>query len=322
MLWTLERQMHRRGHDTAVAACVGSRVAGRLIATGEVPRERDAFEERDREHQQAIQELLQTEAFDLVHDKSGSFFANRETTKPLLASVHLPRSFYANVAWEALPNHIRLNCVSAAQAKTFRDVPNVCGWVRNGIEIDRFPFRSAKDNYLLWLGRICEEKAPHLAIEVARRTGRRLVLAGQVYPFRYHEDYFARAVAPNIGKDVTFIDSPGFEQKVELLANASALLIPSMVDETSSLVAMEAMACGTPVLAFRRGALPEIVDDEFTGFIVDDVASMAEAVGRVKDIQPADCRDYVEQHFSAERMASDYEALYRRILGEPLGRAA
>ncbi len=323
MLCLLEREMHGRGHDTTVAACAGSQVAGRLAVTGEISREADTFEARDREHQRAIRELLRHESFDLVHDKSGSFFASSEReTIPLLATLHLPRHFYRGIEWHALPAHVSLNCVSAAQTKTFRDVKPVRGWVANGIDCERFPLRSSKEDYLLWLGRICEEKAPHVAIEVARRTGRRLIIAGQIYPFRYHQEYFSRAVAPHLGGPVQFIDSPSFEQKVELLRRAAAVLVPSMVEETSSLAALEAMACGTPVIAFRRGALPEIVDDEFTGYIVNDTAEMAEAIDRAAEIHASDCREYVEQHFSAERMARDYEFLYRTVIARAMGEAA
>ena len=323
MLWTLEREMHRRGHATTVAACAGSRVAGKLCATGDVPTGSDTFAQRDREHQHAVRNLLQVEHFDLIHDKSGSFFGRAwDLRNPILATAHLPRSFYPNVQWELLGRNISVNCVSAAQARTFADVANMLGWIPNGIAIERFPLCANKDDYVLWLGRICEEKGPHLAIEAAERAGMRLVLAGQVYPFRYHEDYFAREIKPRLGRDVEFIDSPSFAEKVNLLARASALLIPSQVDETSSLVALEAMASGTPVIAWRRGALPEIVQDGVTGCIVDTVEAMAAATASVRRLQPAACRVRVEQHFSASRMAANYAGLYERVLGERLGGAA
>ena len=323
MLLTLEHEMRRRGHDTAVAACSGSQVSGRLIPTGDSPRESDTFEERDREHQRAVRELLRQESFDLIHDKSGSFFAGAgDVACPVLATVHLPRTFYRGMDWSSLPANVTLNCVSAAQARTFADVRNMRGWVQNGMDVERFRLQSTKEGYLLWLGRICEEKAPHLAIEVARRAGRRLVIAGQVYPFRYHQEYFAREIGPHLGGPVQFIESPSFEQKVGLLGHASALLVPSLVEETSSLVALEAMACGTPVIAFRRGALPEIVDHEFTGYIVDDLETMVSAVDRLESIYPSDCRESVEQHFSVTRMAREYETLYRRVLDRSLGEAA
>ncbi len=130
------------------------------------------------------------------------------------------------------------------------------------------------------MGRICEEKAPHLAIAAAKLAGVPLILAGQVYPFSYHQQYFEREICPTLGRGVSFIDSPLFEDKVALLRNARALLLTSTAEETSSLVAMEAMACGTPVIAMRRGAFPEIVAHGETGFIVDDVHEMAAAVAR------------------------------------------
>ena len=323
MLWTLEREMHRRGHQTTVAACAGSSVSGRLFETGDAPRQPDTYEDRNREHREAILNLLERESFDLIHDESGSFFGSVDDLSfPLLATLHLPRSFYRDVNWNALAGNIQLNCVSRAQAHSFGEVSNFAGWVANGIALERFPLRTAKDDYLLWLGRICEEKAPHLAIQVARRTGRRLILAGQVYPFLYHQEYFAREVAPHLGGPIQFIDSPSFEHKVELLANASALLVPSQVDETSSLVAMEAMACGTPVMAFRRGALPEVVAEGKTGYVVETLDEMAAAVSRLEAIDPGACRAHVEQHFSAIRMADDYAILYQRVLGRSKGEAA
>ena len=323
MLWTLEREMHRRGHETTVAACTGSKIAGRLIATGDVPLESDTFEERYREHRAAIRELLQHERFDLIHDKSGSFFARAADVRmPILATLHLPRAFYGNVDWHGIDRHISLNCVSAAQAHTFADVPALAGWIANGIALDRFPLCAEKDDYLLWLGRVCEEKAPHLAVEIARRAGKRLVVAGQIYPFRYHQEYFDREVAPILTGSPGFVDSPSFATKLALLSHAAALLVPSQAEETSSLVAMEAMACGTPVLAFRRGALSEIIEDGQTGFIADDLDSMSEAVQHLASIRPETCRAHVEKNFSAARMADDYANLYKNVLGRTVGEAA
>jgi glycosyltransferase involved in cell wall biosynthesis len=323
MLWTLEREMHRRGHQTTVAACAGSSVSGRLFVTGDAPRQADTFEDRNREHREGILNLLERESFHLIHDKSGSLFGSVDNPSvPLLATLHLPRSFYSAINWNALAGNIKLNCVSKTHAHNFAELPNLLGWIANGIALERFPLCTAKGDYLLWLGRICEEKAPHLAIEVARRTGRRLILAGQVYPFRYHEEYFAREIAPHLGAAIQLIDSPSFDRKVELLANASALIVPSQVDETSSLVAMEAMACGTPVLAFRRGALPEVVAEGKTGYMVESMDDLLAAVGRLDAIDPRVCRAQAEEHFSAIRMADDYAMLYQRVLGRSKGEAA
>ena len=128
------------------------------------------------------------------------------------------------------------------------------GVVQNGIATEQFVFCDRKHDYLLWMGRVCEEKAPHLAIQAAKQAGAQLFLAGQVYPFSYHQQYFEREICPSLGRGVSFVDSPFYNDIVALLRNARALLVTSTAEETSSLVAMEAMACGTPVVAMRRGA--------------------------------------------------------------------
>ncbi len=154
----------------------------------------------------------------------------------------------------------------------------------------------------------------------------KLVVAGSVYPFSWHRQYFEREVRPRLeaaGSMAEFIESPPFAQKVELLGQARALLIPTLAPETSSLVAMESMACGTPVVAFAKGALPEVVADGKTGFLVNDFDGMVNAVRRVDSIDRRECRARVEARFSASRMADGYERLYATIqecVGKPLAR--
>ncbi len=319
MLLVLEREMAAAGHQTTVAAAAGSQVSGRLLVTGEPADGPDQYEQREREHNACILEYLRThpDEFDLIHDKSGSFFRHAaECPVPVLATLHLPRSFYPEKWFENRPSNSHFNCVSQSQASTFSDMPNAPCVVENGIAVESFPFTADKDNYLLWLGRICEEKAPHLAIAAAQKAGLPLVIAGQVYPFRYHQDYFDREIRPHLveGSAVRFIDSPKHQQKLELLGRARALLLTSTAEETSSLVAMEAMACGTPVIAFRRGGFPEVVADGETGFIVHTVEEMAAAVREVFQISPEACRARVKQHFSAARMAQNYQEVYRQVL--------
>ena len=339
VLLTLEREMARRGHETTVAACSGSRVAGRLLVTGKPVTELDAYEARENEHNQRILEHLASRAraglgyglgYDLVHDQSGSFWRHASmVAAPVLATLHLPRTFYRPELFARLSSNLFFNCVSAAQARTFAGLPGLAGVVQNGIDIERFPFTASKRDYLLWMGRICEEKGADLAIQVAKQSGRPLILAGQVYPFSYHRLYFERQVRPHLEDGsswLTFVASPTPERKRELLRHACALLVPSRCEETSSLVALEAMACGTPVIALRRGGIPEIVVHGRTGLIVnvdvdvdvnkDTPEQMTAAVEQVSAIDPRACRAHVEQHFSAGRMASQYEQLYRQVMEE------
>ena len=349
MLLAIEREMHAAGHSTTIAAAHGSEVHGRLLATGRAANGADQFDERDRRHSASILRHLQLHPteFDLIHDHSGSFFRHAvHCPLPVLATLHLPRSFYREELFRDVVPQVRVpvdvvpqvrvpvldanlgtlyfNGVSHSQAGSFADLPNFLGAIPNGIAVDHFPFTSAKRNYLLWLGRICEEKGPHLAIDAAQKAGTPLMLAGQVYPFRYHRDYFNREIRPHLvnGSHVRFVDTPLHDQKLDLLRHARALLLTSTAEETSSLVAMEAMACGTPVVAFRRGAFPEIVGDGETGFVVESLEEMTRAVGKVDRISPEACRARVEQHFSASRMAQDYQELYRQVLSSAKGLAA
>jgi glycosyltransferase involved in cell wall biosynthesis len=325
MLATLEREMAARGCRTAVAACAGSTVTGEVIETGEASDELDHFEAREVEHNlRTIEEISSRstagESFDLVHDKSGSFWHTASAiATPVLATLHLPRSFYRSELFSDISPNVYFNCVSDIQARDFADLPRMMGVVRNGISLERFPFTPEKCDYLLWMGRICEEKGTHTAIAAAVRSRMPLVLAGQVYPFSYHRKYYEERVRPHLrraGPRLRFVDTPLFEQKVHLLRNARAVLVPSLAEETSSLISMEAMACGTPVIAFRRGAIPEVVVDGETGFLVDTPEQMADAVADLGSIDPGVCRQRVESLYSAERMADDYEKLYQRVLAD------
>ncbi|MCU1311869.1 MAG: glycosyl transferase, group 1 [Candidatus Angelobacter sp.] len=333
VLWTLGRELKTRGSRITVAACSGSEVAGSLYATG-VPASGSLGSARMHETRLAAQcmELVSVResigaGFSLVHDHSGSFFADAHVHRlqaPVLATLHLPRSFYPAGFFNRLAPNVHFNCVSKSQLKSFLDVPRMMGHVNNGIALERFPVQTRKQDYLLWLGRICEEKGTHTALDVAEKTGLPIVIAGAVYPLAYHQSYFEYEIAPRLqrlGSQAQFVKSPSFATKLELLRNAKAVVITSTAEETSSLVAMEAAACGTPVIAFRRGALSEVVESGVSGMLVRTEEQMCAALEAIHRIQPSACRDRAEKNFSAERMASDYERMYGKVLARSQGTA-
>lgn len=326
VLWTLEHEMAQRGMSTTVAASAGSQVSGELFATGAPCSEPDDYERRRNEHEDRIVEFVKRKSakgkvFDLIHDMSGSFWQRAtEVDVSVLATLHLPRSFYPSKSFENIPANVSFNCVSQSQSRSFTDLPNMIGFVPNGIALERFLANRgavpATRKGLLWLGRICEEKAPHLALEIAERAGLPITIAGQVYPFSYHRRYFEREVAPRLRRipNATFLSSPSFAAKSRLLRESQALLITSMANETSSLVAMEAAASGTPAIAFDRGALPDVVRHEKTGFIVKDIVGAVEACGRLEEISCAACSDYAKENFSSGAMADGYGQIYRKVM--------
>jgi glycosyltransferase involved in cell wall biosynthesis len=322
MLHACEAEAHGRGWKTTVAACSGSSAAGSVFATG-APARGSITTERDivAAHCRKVLELIAVRkavgcGFDLVHDHSGSFFncADR-LQEPVIATIHLPRDFYPANAFQHVPENLRLVCVSQSQARTFRGVAPV-RVIANGIRLEQFALETRKQDYLLWMGRICEEKGPHLALDVAAQTGMKIVLAGSVYPFAYHQEYFRREIMPRLaemGAQAAHLEEVGGPKKSELLRNAKAVLIPSTVEETSSLVAMEAAASGTPVIGFKRGALTEVVLPGETGILVQNAEQMVRAVAEVSRIRPRACYAHAQKHFSAKRMFREYEQLYENV---------
>jgi glycosyltransferase involved in cell wall biosynthesis len=197
------------------------------------------------------------------------------------------------------------------------------GTVYHGLPLDLLRFHGRPGQYLAFLGRISPEKRLDLAIEIAGRVGMPLKVAAKVD--RADADHYAEVIRPLLraaGRRVEFLGEVGGRDKDELLGNAHALLFPIDWPEPFGLVMIEAMACGTPVIAFRRGSVPEVIDEGVTGFVVEDVAGAVRAVERVANLRRAECRRVFEERFSSARMARDYLKVYRRVLERGNGRKA
>jgi glycosyltransferase involved in cell wall biosynthesis len=185
--------------------------------------------------------------------------------------------------------------------------------IDNGVEIPSRQVRLKKRRFVLAAGRICPEKGFHIALDAASRAHVPLLLAGQVFPYAAHVQYFHREIRPRLNNGHRFLGPLGVERKSRFLSNARCLLAPSLVPETSSLIAMEALAAGTPMIAFRAGALAEIIEDGKTGFLVDSEKEMAEAIHATNQLNPEDCRNAAIQRFSAARMIDRYLSLYSEL---------
>ena len=183
--------------------------------------------------------------------------------------------------------------------------------IHHGIDLEQFPFVEEEGDYLLFFGRIHPDKGVHDAIEVARKTGKRLIIAGIIQD----EDYFREQVEPYIdGSKVEYIGSVGPQKRQEIMGGALALLHLIHFDEPFGLSVVESMACGTPVIAFGRGSMPELIRDGSTGYIVDDVDTAIQAVDRIGTLDRRVCRDEIEQHFTCQRMALEYVEVYHKII--------
>ncbi|MDX7952034.1 glycosyltransferase [Lichenihabitans sp. Uapishka_5] len=318
ILAALDRALVAAGHRSIVVAPAGSRVAGHLHAIAPVPDGIDPAAQRRAQDETAtaIAAVRAREAVDLIHLHGIDFPAYHPAPGvPVLATLHLPPDWYPAEALRGDSPDTWLHCVSEAQHATCPPSPRLLPPLPNGVPLERLTARHAKRNFALFLGRICPEKGVHLAIAAARAAGVPLLIAGQVYPYPDHQRYFDEAVRPALGPGCRFLGPVGFARKRRLLSAARCLLVPSLAAETSSLVAREAAACGTAVIAFPNGAMTETVEHGRTGFIVDDVAGMAAEIGNAGRIAPEACRAVAAARFSEAVMVDRYLALYSQLSG-------
>jgi glycosyltransferase involved in cell wall biosynthesis len=254
-------------------------------------------------------------AFDILHNHFDflPLTYSRLVATPLVTTVHGFSSDRIVPVYRAYQDHTYLVAISDADRRS--DLA-YAATIHHGIPLDEFTLRTTPGDYLLFFGRIHPDKGAREAVEVARRTGHKLILAGIVHD----ADYFRTAIEPFVdGHQIVFVGAAGPAQRDVLLGGALALLHLIQFDEPFGLSVVESMATGTPVIAFRRGSMPELIDDGSSGLLVaaDDVDAASQAVQRVGQLSRSAVRAHVEQHFSAERMVDDYLNLYRRLLGQP-----
>ncbi|MGE0372609.1 MAG: glycosyltransferase [Gammaproteobacteria bacterium] len=316
VLTAIDQALVTAGHRSLVVACEGSVTAGTLHPVPPPPTGEIGPETRAQAHaavRQAIARVIGD--VDLVHLHGVDFHAYLPPPdKPALVTLHLPPDWYPPHALRPDRPRTWLNCVSQSQQLACPDTAPLVPPIGNGVPVEALAaIRPPCAGHALMLGRICPEKGQHLGLLAARAAGVPLLLAGDVFPYPEHRAYFEDSVRPLLDGERRYLGPVGFACKRSLLASARCLLVPSLAAETSSLVAMEALACGTPVIAFRSGALPETVEDGMTGILVDGVDAMAEAIGRVETIDRDTCRRRSAERFPLRRMTDAYLALYGQL---------
>jgi glycosyltransferase involved in cell wall biosynthesis len=313
----LTEELVRQGHDVTLFASGDSQTLAKLVRCCDTALRLDpSIKEPLVYHIIMLEELRQRiQQFDVVHFHIDFLhaplirnFANRTVT------THHGRLDYPDFTpfYEVFPE-LPLVSVSRAQRKYLRHA-NWLGTIHHGIPRGLLPFRpNATGGYLAFLGRISPEKGPNRAIEIAARSGMPLKIAAKVD--RVDQAYWEETVRPMVQAhpNVEFIGEIGEQAKAAFLGDAAALLFPIDWPEPFGLVMIEAMACGTPVIAFRRGSVPEILDDGVSGFIVDTVEQAAAAVRRIASLDRAKVRAAFERRFTADRMARDYLDVYHGL---------
>jgi glycosyltransferase involved in cell wall biosynthesis len=232
----------------------------------------------------------------------------------VLATLHLPISLYHPVIFRLGRPRTYLHCVSRSQRADCPDCDDLLPEIQNGVPVEELGPPTRKRSFAVSLGRICPEKNVHAALEAGRLAGVPVLLAGKVFPYVEHQRYFERKVRPRLDRLRRFLGPLGFRAKRRLLAAARCLLVTSVARETSSLAAMEALASGTPVVAFRTGALPDMIEPGVTGFLVRDRGEMAEAIHEAGRLDPEVCRRAARERFSLDRMLSGYMRTYLGVV--------
>jgi glycosyltransferase involved in cell wall biosynthesis len=305
VLLSIDEALVAAGHRSIVVAQEGSDVRGELVATPRVdgPLHDDAKRIARARHRQALDALLASRRVDAVHFHGIDFAGYLPDARvPKIVTLHLPPEWYPHAIWSR--DDLTLVAVSESER---RRAPRADVVIANGVDLAAFHPDGAHDDYALAMGRICPEKNFEAAVDAAKRARAKLVIAGEVFAYEEHERYYRDVLLPRLDGERIFVGPVSLPYKRKLLARARCVVIPSTVEETSSLVAMEALACGTPVIASPAGALPEIVSDGVTGFITNDFFA---ALARIGAIDRAACRREAEERFDARRMSAEYLRLY------------
>jgi glycosyltransferase involved in cell wall biosynthesis len=315
VLVALDKALVEAGHRSIVLACEGSSVAGTLFA---VPAESGMLDEAAKQraharHRNAIAAVRRRWPVDLVHLHGIDFDAYLPQDGPTLVTLHLPLDWYPPGALEPARDDLWMHAVSASQQARAPAGARLRPPIPNGVDIEALARRHARREFALVLGRICPEKGVHLALDAARIAELPLIIGGQVYRYQWHERYFSEEILPRLDRRRRFLGPLGFRRKRRFLNAARCLVVPSLAAETSSLVAMEALACGTPVVAFPNGALPDVVEHGRTGFLVNDVAEMADAMIAARTLDPEECRAAARKRFSLDRTVAAYFDIYRTL---------
>lgn len=311
----LTEELVKRGHDVTLFANGDSETKAKLSYVFKEEPSRAIIGNPVPDLQHATAAFMRADEFDIIHNHdgySGVAFSNFVKT-PVLTTLHGIFTEINTPFFTMYKDSCFYNSISDAQRKPAPDL-NYIATVYNAIDINSYKYTPQKEDYFVYVSRITKDKGSDIVIDIAKKAGVKLIMAGKIDPGRDME-YFKTEVEPKVdGEQIIFKGEVSEVEKRDLLAKAKAFVFPLQWNEPFGLVMPEAMACGTPVISFPYGSLPELVINGETGFIVNTNDEMVEAIKKVDQIDPAVCRKHTEERFGIGRMTDDYVNAYEKII--------
>lgn len=320
MVSILAEGLHHRGHDITLFASGDSVTEARLISVFDEAPYRLIKENVYLENIHSLAAYEMAREFDIIHDHDGSgsrllgALVSRLFSIPVLATMHGPAYKPSLDYYTSVSDDLRFVAISDAQRSSYTGL-DFLATIPNAIKLDDYGFSPTSGDYLLFVGRMNDEKGAHIAASVAKKLGRKLIMIGK--SSEPHEKiYFEEKVRPFLGGDIEYLGEVEHAAKVELYRGAECVLFPIQWPEPFGLVMIESMACGTPVIAIRNGSVPEVIQDGETGFIVEDEDGMIEAVARIGEIDRLACRRLVEREYTERSFVERHEVAYEKALAQ------
>jgi len=307
-------ELVRRGHEVTLFATEDSRTKAKLIPIWPRSLWRAKLKTPHAVFSLLYEKLISLQdQFDIIHDHCEFYTAPySKFLKPkIVTTLHHPLTEETIILYKKFPN-INFVAISKNQRRLGPGI-NIVKTIYHGLPIEKYEFNPKPKNYLLWLSKIMTEKGIAKAIDIAKLSRENLIISGNIPP--EYGDYFDFRIKPLIdGKKIQFVGASNFSKKIELLKNAKAFIFPVKRPEPFGLVVIEAMACGVPVIAFKEGSLPELIEDGKTGFLVNNIEEACQVLKKINKISREYCREYVKKNFNLKRMVNRYEKLYKKIL--------
>ncbi|MFA6096277.1 MAG: glycosyltransferase family 4 protein [Candidatus Paceibacterota bacterium] len=328
MVHYLTEELVKRGHEVTLFATKDSKTSARLVPVVSYPASRKyiyGWNSTNYSIAGMVKACEMKEEFDIIHSHIGNtayYFADLADV-PMVETIHSPmpgckktkkKRAAVDVYWQDAARRfdkVHHVFVSHSQKNNSKLKKNA-SVVHNGIDLERFSFKNDPRDYFIYLGYITEDKGAHLAARAARKANVKLKLAGSCSGCK---DYFKEKVKPCLKKGkIEYVGAVNPQERNRLLGGAKGILVPLQWEEPFGLVMIEAMACGTPVIGLDRAAVPEIVKNGKTGFVVKDEKGMAQAIKNIEKISRAECRRHVEKYFTVQKMADEYEKVYEKVI--------